>query len=157
MLKRIIPSASPASAGAETDWLKLENMAEVEVSSEQPDYPIEAALLPGYETGWCASQPGEQIIRLLFSEPQNLSLIRLFFVETAVERSQEYRLRWSDDGGKTYQDIVRQQWNFSPRGSTRETEQHKVELKGLNVLELLIRPDISNAQAVASLEELRLA
>jgi hypothetical protein len=66
-------------------------------------------------------------------------------------------LRWSPDGGKSYQEIVRQQWNFSPLGATSEKEDYPVELAAVTVLELSIIPDISGKDAVASLEQLRLA
>lgn len=39
------------------------------------------------------------------------------FVEAADARTQEYVLRWSADGGQSSNDIVRQQWNFSPPGT----------------------------------------
>ena len=66
-------------------------------------------------------------------------------------------LRWSPDGGQTLHEIVRQQWNFSPHGATRQTEDHRVDLTGVTVLELSIVPDISGGTAHASLAQLRLA
>jgi hypothetical protein len=38
-------------------------------------------------------------------------------------------------------EIVRQQWNFSPGGSTTEFEDHMVNLDHVSALELAIRPD----------------
>ncbi|MCM8621412.1 MAG: carbohydrate-binding protein, partial [Candidatus Accumulibacter sp.] len=64
-------------------------------------------------------------------------------------------LRWSADG-QTFHEIVRQQWNFSPQGSTSQTEDHQVDLPGAKVLELIITPDIGNQAALASLAEMRL-
>ena len=48
--------------------------------------------------------------------------IWLRFVETATERTQEFTLRYRELGGSAVKEIVRQQWNFSPAGSTAETE-----------------------------------
>ena len=79
------------------------------------------------------------------------------FVEPEAERTQEYALRWSPDHGKSFKEIVRQQWNFSPRGATNETEDHHVELPAVTVLELSIIPDISGGNAPASLAQLRFA
>src|SRR5687768_10814363 len=121
MLKRIIASHDVQGALPETGWLNLEDIAEVEITSEDPAHSIESALVPGRSTGWRAAAPGKQTIRLLFAQPQQLRRIRLHFVETHSERSQEYVLRWSPDGGRTYQEIVRQQWNFNPHGATSET------------------------------------
>ena len=74
-----------------------------------------------------------------------------------VKRTQQYVLRWSSDGGELLHEIVRQQWNFSPQGATSETEDYRVELSDVAVLELIITPDISGKLAFASLGQLRLA
>ena len=96
--KRIIPSADEANPTSDDKWLDLEELVEVEVTSEDPEFPIESALLPRGTSGWRASGPGEQTIRLLFTQPQPLRRIVLEFVEPAVERTQEFVLRWSSDG-----------------------------------------------------------
>ena len=158
MLKRIIP---PVQARTEVcpdrEWLNLNGLVQVEISSETADHSIESALLPGRSAGWRAARPGEQTIRLIFTHPQRLRRIRLSFIERAIERTQEYVLRWSPDGGKVYREIVRQQWNFSPRGSTLEAEDHRVDLRAVTVLELSILPDTTGKEAFASLAQLRLA
>lgn len=132
-------------------------MAEVEITSEDPAHPVEAALVPGGASGWRASGPGEQAIRLLFTPPQPVHRIWLEFVEPTVERTQEFVLRWSPDGGQTLHEIVRQQWSFSPQGSSRQAEDVRVELTGVTLLELSIVPDISAGSAHASLAQLRIA
>ena len=66
-------------------------------------------------------------------------------------------LRWSPDGGKSFHEIVRQQWNFNPQGATIEIEDHYVDLPAVKLLELDINPDISGTTVAASLEEWRLA
>ncbi len=157
MRKRLITDVKQATSQATEDWLKLEDVAEVEITSEDSSHPIESALLPGEGVGWRAAMPGKQTIRLLFSPPQRLRQIRLCFVETSAPRTQEYVLRWSADGGQSFQDIVRQQWNFSPHTASSETEEHRVELSGVTVLQLIITPDIGNEDAVASLAQLRIA
>jgi hypothetical protein len=157
MRKRLISDRTPAPAPATGDWLRLDELAEAEISSEDAAYPIESALLPGRGAGWRAAVPGRQTIRLLFAQPQALHRIRLCFVETAVPRTQEYLLRWSADGGQSFREIVRQQWNFSPQGASSQTEEHQLDLAGVNVLELIITPDIASEQAFASLAELRIA
>ena len=156
MRKRIIPSADEANPTSDDKWLDLEELVEVEVTSEDPEYPIESALLPGGTSGWRASGPGEQTIRLLFTQPQAVRRILLEFVEPAVERTQEFVLRWSLDG-RTLHDVVRQHWNFSPQGATEQTEDHRVELNDVTMIELTIVPDISGGSARASLATWRLA
>lgn len=156
MRKRIIKNTIGSETIAEPTWLNLEDIIEVEVTSEDSSYPIESALVEN-GAGWRAAESGKQIIRLLFDRPQRVRLIRLSFIENILERTQEYALRWSDDGGETFCEIVRQQWNFSPNGATSQTEDHHVDLAGLTVLELCITPDLSGLDAHASLAQLRIA
>lgn len=157
MRKRIIPPFQQESAADEQDWLNMETLAEVEITSEDAGYPIESALLPSNASGWRAAGPGKQTIRLIFAHPQRLRRIWLSFVETELERTQEYVLRWSPGEGQSFQEIVRQQWNFSPSAATGETEDYRVDLPAVTVLELSIIPDISGKYAIASLAQLRLA
>jgi hypothetical protein len=157
MRKRIIATVPKETASLDQEWLDVERLAEVEITSEDPAHPIEAALLPSGDSGWRAAQPGTQTIRLVFGDPQRLRRIRIGFVETRAERTQEYVLRWSADGGHSFREIVRQQWNFSPQGATSETEEHLVDLPAVTVLELSIIPDRSGEMAFASLAQLRLA
>ncbi len=157
MRKEIISPTRPDASPPGDDWLDLEHVAEAEITSEDPTHPIEAALLPGRGSGWRAAGSGAQTIRLRFADPQRLRRIWLRFVEPVTMRTQEFVLRWSPDGGQSFREIVRQQWNFSPQGATSETEDRRVDLSGVTVLELSIVPDISGGTAQASLAELRLA
>jgi len=157
MRKKIITTDQQESLSPDQDWLDLEKIVEVEMTSEDVDHPIDAALIPGRASGWRASESGKQMIRLLFAHPQHLKLIRLNFVEAITERTQEYVLRYSSDGGKSSHEIVRQQWNFSPEGTTSQTEEHHVDLQSVTMLELIIIPEINGGDAKATLEKLQLA
>jgi hypothetical protein len=138
-------------------WLDLEAMAQVELTSEDPTHPVESALLSRGRSGWRAAEPGTQSIRVLFHQPQRLRRIWLRFDEPAAERTQEFALRWSPDGGRSFRHLVRQQYTFSPEGSTSEVEDLNVDLPSVTALELTIIPDQGRGQAHASLEEWRLA
>ena len=157
MRKRIINQHSKELSPADQGWLDLERLAQVEITSEDGGHRIDSALLIGAGSGWRASQPGEQTIRLLFDEPQGLRRIRLVFEEDSQERTHEFVLRFSADGGQPYREILRQQYTFSPQGMTREVEDYVVNLDEVSVLELIIIPDISGGDAHASLTQLRLA
>lgn len=157
MRKRIITPVNKVTVSSENDWLNLDELVEVEISSEDVAYPIEFALLANQTSGWRAAEPGPQIIRLLFVNPQNLTRIWLNFVETSVERTQEYKIRCSQDNGQSFQEIVRQQWNFSPSGSTNEIQDFTMQLANVTTLELCINPDINSKNKFASLAQLRLA
>jgi len=157
MRKRLISQIPRSARPADQAWLNVERAASVEVTSEQDGYPIESALHTDKEQGWRAATTGTQTIRLIFDEPQRLRRIRLAFEDTENTRTQEFLLRWSPDRGRSFRDIVRQQWNFSPFGSVREIEDYAVNVADATVLELIIVPDLSAGEARASLSNLRLA
>lgn len=157
MRKQIIPPTQLETASPDADWLNLETLVDVEITSEDAFYPIESALLPGRTSGWRAAGSGQQTIRFLFTHPKRIKRIELYFVETHVERTQEFTLRWSQDISQLPQELIRQQWNFSPEGATSELEEFIVDLPEVSVLELIITPDISGGGTLASLQRLRLA
>ena len=114
MRKRVIAPVPQNASVPSQAWLDVESAAVVEVTSEAKEYPIESALVSGEMRGWRAADPGTQTIRLIFDQPQRLTRIALVFEEAAIKRTQEFVLRWSPDGGRSFREIVRQQWNFSP-------------------------------------------
>jgi hypothetical protein len=156
MRKRIINRGSKAPVSTDHAWLDLERLAQIEITSEEPGYPIESALTTGGGPGWLATETGTQTIRLLFDEPQALGRIHLEFEEETRERTHEFVLRWSKAGGRLYREILRQQYTFGPPGTTREVEDYTVDLDGVTALELTIVPDLGGGDARASLASLRL-
>ncbi len=156
MRKQIIEQAFPEEGLHTGEWINTEELAEVELSSEAQGYPIEAALSLRAGSGWRAGSPGPQVIRLRFQNPFTLSGIYLLFEELEQARTQEFVLSWRSEAEHTSKQIVRQQYTFSPPGTTRQMEAYQVDLRGVKVLELEIVPDITNAIAYASLLQLRL-
>jgi len=160
MRKEIIGQKTvPAEAKAAAEWLDLGSIARVQLTSEDPAFPIENALSTNpelNELGWRATTPGAQTITILFDAPQNIRRIRLHFMEHTMERSQEFVLRYSS-AKENDREIVRQQWTFSPGGSAQEIEDYAVELESVTKLELVIDPDRGRRNSVAILNALRLA
>jgi len=156
MRKRIITRTPEALDSQAEGWLDVERAALVEITSEEPNYPIESAFASG-ERGWRAATAGSQTIRLIFDQPQRLKRISLVFEENEESRTQEFVLRWSSNGGNSFQEIVRQQWNFSPPDTKRESEEYQVDLPNVTVLELTIVPNVGGGTARASLKSLRLS
>ena len=157
MRKRLITPTPENIRTRGESRLDVERAAVVEVTSEDKDFPVEAALVSGDAKGWRASAPGSQTVRLIFDQPQTLRCISLVFEENETQRTQEFVLRWSSGGGSSLKEIVRQQWNFSPPGSIREAEEYRVELSNVTVLELVITPNIGGGLARASLKNLCLS
>lgn len=63
----------------------------------------------------------------------------------------------SDDGGRTYRSLVRQEFNFSPPGTTFEREIWSVAAAQVTHLRLEIKPDKGGRTGLATLTSLSLA
>ena len=138
-------------------WLDLEAVASVELTSENPDFPIEDAFTGHHDVkqvgrphacrGWSAGTVGPQTIMLRFDQPQAIQKIRVRFSESETERSQEFALRCflqADNPGPV-----------SPGGSIEEMEEYAVNLRGVSAIELWIDPDRGRNRVRATLAELR--
>ena len=157
MRKRIIGMQSAPEGGSAEAWLDLNPIAEVEVTSESPEHPIDAAFSSDDRTGWKAGASGTQTIRLIFKPAQSIRRIRLEFVEREVERSQEFVLHYSEGNGLALREALRQQWTFSPRGSNVEIEDYSVDLRRVRILQLTIDPDRGKGWTIATLNRWRIA
>ena len=157
MRKRIITQSTPDNHPSEQGWLDLNHLAQVEITSEDPAYPIESALASVTGRGWKAAQPGAQTIRILFDEPQSVRRIYLEFDEETQKRTHEFVLRWLANDKQSCQEILRQQYTFSPPETIREIEDYVIDLHGVKVLELRIVPDINKGNVLASLAKFRVA
>jgi hypothetical protein len=153
MRKRIVERPDTRVEGTNPGHLPIEAIAQVEVTSEDAEHPIDAALYRQGTSGWRAAAPGEQRVAILFDEPELVRKMTLKFVETARPRTHEFVLTWSSQIDGPANIIVRQQWTFSPSGSTTESETYFVDLKNVRMLELMIKPDLSDSTAIASLRE----
>jgi len=145
MPKRVITSVPPDARFERDHPIDVSTAALVEVTSEDNDHPIEAALIPGELKGWRAAEPGTQTIRLIFDQPKQIKRISLVFEEKETNRTQEFVLRWSPNPKSALREIVRQRWNFSPPHTTTEVEEYRVELSDVTLLEMTITLTLSVA------------
>ena len=154
MIKRIRAGTSVV-AHEQWQWRSLDDSVEVELTSEDPEWPIEHALLDHKSSGWRAAAAGAQTISLVWREPTTIKRIRLVCEEQSRARTQEFTLRaFTIDGER---EIVRQQFTFSPPGTTIEREEYETNLNAVSRLELVIIPAIDGGNAVATLKEWRIA
>ena len=78
MRKRVLGSTQlPSDAADGHEWLKLQDITEVEVTSEADGYPIETVFDFGAGPGWRATSPGKQRIRVMFDQPRSIRRMRL--------------------------------------------------------------------------------
>ena len=157
MLRKLIIKPHPATPDATTGEIDIAAVATVQVTSESPDHPIDHAFDdhrgPG-GTRWIAGEPGEQTVILAFDAPQTINQILLEVEEPEVARTQELHLCLSCDGGRTYRELLRQEFNFSPAGTTFEREKWTVSAQGVTHLRLVIKPDKGGKPCRATLTSL---
>jgi hypothetical protein len=144
MLRKQIIKPQPVTPDANTGEIDIATVATVLVTSEAPDDPIDHVFDdhrgPG-GTRWVAGKLGEQIVTLDFDTPQEINQILLEVEELTVPRTQELQLSLSCDGGQTYRELLRQEFNFSPDGTTFEREKWTVSAQEVTHLRLVIKPD----------------
>jgi hypothetical protein len=134
-------------------------VATVLVTSESTDHPIDNVFDGRRGPGgscWVAEKPGEQTLILAFDIPQMIRKITLEVEEQGVRRTQELALSLSKDGGQTYREVVRQEFNFSPPDTAFEREQWTVSAEMVTHLRLWIKPDKGNQVCKATLTSLTL-
>jgi hypothetical protein len=125
------------------------------VPYEAKEAPVESVFDPDSETGWRAGNSGLQVIRITFSEPKAIRRIQLEFRESQFERTQEFTIHLKVAGGERT-GVIRQQWTFSPQGSTQEVEDYRLRLNDILIVELTINRELNHGGAHASLVHLRL-
>jgi len=150
----------PPPLDTELPALDIPAIATVIVSSEKTDHPIEHAFDGQRGSGasrWLAAVPGEQCLIINFDTPQMLHQLVLDIEEPDVSRTQELLLSVSSDGGRTYRDVVRQEYNFSPPGTTYERETWALNTDRITHLAIRITPDKGAQAALATLTSVMLA
>ena len=75
----IKPGPIDPQQDAQEEWLDLEHFASVEVTSEDPNFPVESSLASREGPGCLAVEKGMQVIRLIFDNPRTLHRIKLVF------------------------------------------------------------------------------
>jgi hypothetical protein len=157
MLRKQIIKGLPADPVPVPGEIEIAAVAAVLVTSESPDHPVDHAFDgrrgPG-ASRWIAGETGEQELILAFDTPQTIRQVGLEVEELEVSRTQELHLSASCDGGRTYRELLRQEYNFSPPGATFEREQWGVTAQGVTHLRLVIKPDKGGKPCRATLTSL---
>jgi hypothetical protein len=154
--KRPLEANAATSAADEID---IAGCAAIAYTSEDPAHPVEH-LLDGRSgagaTRWMSARPDttEHIV-IEFDRPQAISRLVYEVEETMRERTQEIRVEVSEDGGRSYRQILVQEYNFSPGGATYQREEQHFNLRQVTHLRLTIVPNKSGS-GTATLTALRL-
>ncbi|MER3424944.1 MAG: carbohydrate-binding protein [Nitrospiraceae bacterium] len=150
ILREMYPCVSPGV-------ISIPDAATVLVSSEMPGHPVDCICDdqrgPG-STRWIADGPGDQSLVLAFDTARTLHKVSLEVEEPDVSRTQELALSISHDGGQTYREVLRQEYNFSPPGTSFEHEEWHIPAEGVTNLWVWIRPDKGGKPCRASITSL---
>jgi hypothetical protein len=156
--KQIVPTLGEAS-GLEPSGIVVAEVAEVFVTSEAPEHPVDHifdARRGQGGTRWMAAVPGDQTLILAFEPPQSMRKIVLEVEESGVDRTQEVTIALSQDGGQTYRELLRQEYTFSPSGTTFEREDWVIHAADITHLRIWIRPDKGGKPTFATITSLRI-
>ena len=156
--KRLLPKEgeNPTAFAGEID---IARHAVLAYTSDDPEHPIENLIDGHYGPGstfWAGAKPNtmERIV-VEFDHPQSVSWM-IYEVEDCVcARTQEVRVEVSSDGGRTYRQVLVQEYTFSPAGATFQREVQRLNLPPMSHLRLTIVPD-KNGSGPAKLNSLRL-
>jgi hypothetical protein len=75
---------------------------------------------------------------------------------TSLDVGKRRRHGISQDGGQTYRELMRQEYNFSPPGTTLEHEEWSIKADAISHLQLTIKPDKGGQAGRATLTTLAL-
>jgi hypothetical protein len=113
--------ADAATSARDAGEINIAGCATIAYSSEDAAHPVERMLdgrsRPG-ATRWMSARPDttEHMV-IEFDRPQTISRLVYEVEETMRERTQEVRVEVSEDGGRSYRQILVQEYNFQPGGS----------------------------------------
>lgn len=139
--------------------IDLASCATIAYSSEDPAHRVEHLLDrrcgPG-ATRWVAARPDatEKII-VEFDRPQGVSRLLYEVEERVRERTQEVRVEISEDDGRSFRQVLVQEYTFSPGGATFQREEQRLNFAHVTHLRLTIVPN-KNGSGTATLTALRL-
>ena len=156
--KRLIGEerAPPAASVGELD---IGSCATLLYSSEDADHPVDN-LVDGTSgrggTYWAsARRDTTEQIELEFDRPERIASMIYEVQELDQERTQQVLVQVSADHGRSYRQVLAQDYTFSPRGATFQHEELRLDLPDTTNLRLTIVPN-KGGSGFATLTVLRL-
>ena len=137
--------------------IPVPSLATLQVSSEAVGHPISLIFDETHGPGafhWRAAEAGDQTLTIAFHRSCTINRVIMDVEECDETRTQEVQLSSSKDGGVTYRELVRQEFNFSPDGTTWEHEDWTVRQDQVTHLRLVIKPDKRRTDLFATLTSL---
>ena len=139
--------------------LDLRACATVHFSSEHPEHPVDH-VFDGTSgegaTKWIGGRRDRaETILLVFDEPTDIARCAFEAEERELMRTQEVCAEYLVEGADTYRQCFIQEFNFSPRGATYQSELITVNLRAVTRFRFTVLSDKSRRGTV-SLTALRL-
>ena len=138
-------------------WLPVPRIARIGATSAAAEHPAAHAFSDDPRAEWRAAGAGVQTILVRFRLARTIRRIRIEIIDPDQERTQEFTVVWSSHRGERSGVVVRQQFNFSPGGATRQVEEYDVDLRSITTLELRILPDVRGGPAIARVTQFALS
>jgi hypothetical protein len=162
ILRKLVIGGSTAgdpTAPTPKNEIDLRSCAEVRISSEHPEHPIEHLFDGSVGEGasrWVAGHRDRpEAILLVFDQPIDIAYCEFEAEERERVRTQQVIADYLPVGGDTYRQCFVQEFNFSPNGATYQREMIGLSLHAVRRLRLTVLADKSG-KGVPSLTALRL-
>lgn len=158
-IRKYLMSEQSSTLPERSGEIEIARHAVLGYSSEDPRDPLDH-LIDGHHgrggTRWTSARPNAtEFIVLEFDHPQRISRLVYEVEECRHARTQEVRVEVSADGGRTYRQVLAQDYTFSPQGATFQHEDLSFDLPAITHLSLTIVPN-KGGSGIASLTSLRL-
>lgn len=152
--KRLLDTAVAAGELADGE-IDIGRRATIHYSSEDPANPIEHLFDGRPDSRWSGAGPdATEMLVVEFDRPEEVSRLVYEVAEVERERTQELRVEISEDGGRSYRQILVQEYNFSPGGATFERQDLRFERRRATHLRLTVVPN-KRGSGIATLTTLR--
>jgi hypothetical protein len=159
MLRKQVLQYKLAPVRRDGDDLDIASIASVVVTSEETAHPIDNAFDKAYGRGgsqWIAGTDGEQVIILSLDVPLFIRSLGVEIEETDVARKQKLEIYISRDREEAYTKVLTQEYEFSPPGTTFESELWELNAEAVTNIQVRIIPDMSGRPCRAKLTRLSL-
>ena len=135
----------PRELGPKRNASNLAALATIAYSSEDPLFPVENIIDTSTGPGspkWCAAavSTNEEIV-LEFDQPQSFGRLVFEVEENEYERIQEITIEASYDRGRSFRQLHRQEFSFSPHGATFEREDLNLTVRNISHLRCVFIPN----------------
>jgi hypothetical protein len=157
MRKRLIEPTAERPGTVGQGWLDLERAAVVELTSEDKEFPVESAFASEDARGWRAAAPGSQTIRLIFDHRNDSEAYSSFLRKSKRRVHKSSCCDASRMAGAHLKRLFTSSAISLRHNRFAKLNSIRLIFNNVEVLELVIKPEIGGGMARASLKNPRLS